>query len=111
MKKLLLVYGKYPDTDVDNLRKTMEECIRESDESGLANCIEAMIATVPYQLQSGHNPDTQPPLLQPVSRQSAALGHSLFGKRRRLPNGKIGQIEYCISLLANSNNIYTFATF
>jgi hypothetical protein len=44
---LLLAYGKYPAHDVDNLRKEMEQRISEGDESGLANCFEAMIATVP----------------------------------------------------------------
>jgi hypothetical protein len=53
MKKLLLVYGNYPDMYVDNLRKEMEQRLREGDEQGLANCLEAMIATVPYELHSG----------------------------------------------------------
>jgi hypothetical protein len=53
MTNLLLVYGKYPDENIDNLREEMEQRIRENDESGLANCFEAMIATVPFELQSG----------------------------------------------------------
>jgi hypothetical protein len=53
MKQLLLVYGKYSDITVDNLRKEMVKRIRECDEKGFANCLEAMIATVPYQLHSG----------------------------------------------------------
>jgi hypothetical protein len=53
LTNLLLVYGKYPAQDVDGLRKEMEQRLREGDESGLANCLEAMIATVPYELQSG----------------------------------------------------------
>jgi hypothetical protein len=31
----------------------MEQRIREGDEQGFANCLEALIATVPYELQSG----------------------------------------------------------
>ncbi|MDR3245339.1 MAG: ATP-binding protein [Prevotellaceae bacterium] len=53
LTQLLLAYGKYPAQDVDNLRREMEQCIREGDESGLANCFEVMMATVPFELQSG----------------------------------------------------------
>ncbi|MDR3267819.1 MAG: ATP-binding protein [Tannerella sp.] len=53
MTRLLSVYGKYPNEDIDNLRETMEQRLREGDEQGFANCLEAMIATVPYELQSG----------------------------------------------------------
>jgi hypothetical protein len=53
MKKLLLAYGNYPDMDVDNLRREMEQRLREGDEQGFANCLEAMIATVPYELHIG----------------------------------------------------------
>ncbi|MDR3267977.1 MAG: ATP-binding protein, partial [Tannerella sp.] len=50
---LLAAYGKYPNEDIDNLREMMEQHLREGDEQGFANCLEAMIATVPYELQSG----------------------------------------------------------
>jgi hypothetical protein len=53
MKKLLLAYGNYNNMDADNLRREMEQRLREGDENGFANCLEAMIATVPYELQSG----------------------------------------------------------
>jgi hypothetical protein len=53
MTNLLSVYGKYPQEDVDNMREIMEQCIRDGDESGFANCLETMIATVPYELQIG----------------------------------------------------------
>jgi hypothetical protein len=54
MTNLLLVYGKYSDENIDNLRETMEQRIRENDEQGFANCLEAMIATVSFELQSGY---------------------------------------------------------
>jgi hypothetical protein len=53
LTNLLLAYGKYPAQNVDILRKEMEQRLRECDESGFANCLEAMMATVPYELQSG----------------------------------------------------------
>jgi hypothetical protein len=53
MTNLLSVYGKYQQEDIDKLREIMEQCLREGDESGFANCLETMIATVPYELQIG----------------------------------------------------------
>jgi hypothetical protein len=53
LTNLLLAYGKYPDQEVDGLRKEMEKCLREGDENGFANCLETMIATVPSELQIG----------------------------------------------------------
>jgi hypothetical protein len=50
---LLKSYGKYPDEQIDNLRLTMERQLRNCDEAGFNNSLEAMIATVPYELH--HN--------------------------------------------------------
>jgi hypothetical protein len=47
---LLKAYGKYPVTQIDDLRKTMERQISECDETGFARSLEAMIASVPYEL-------------------------------------------------------------
>jgi hypothetical protein len=51
---LLQAYGKYPDEQIDELRKTMQQQITDFDETGFARSLEAMIATVPYDL---HIPD------------------------------------------------------
>jgi hypothetical protein len=51
MKSLLKSYGKYPDGQhIDNLRRTMEQQILVMDEVGFAHSLEAMIATVPYEI-------------------------------------------------------------
>jgi hypothetical protein len=51
MTHLLEVYGKYSSIEsIDNLRITMARQITEGDEPGFAVSLEAMIATVPYQL-------------------------------------------------------------
>jgi hypothetical protein len=47
---LLQVYGKYPDEQIDELRRTMQQQIIDCDGSGFAHSLEAMIATVPYEL-------------------------------------------------------------
>ncbi|MDR0688253.1 MAG: ATP-binding protein [Prevotellaceae bacterium] len=47
---LLEAYGKYPGYQVDQLRRTMEEQIGSCDEAGFAGSLEAMVATVPYEL-------------------------------------------------------------
>jgi hypothetical protein len=51
LKRLLLAYGNYPLTQVDALRKTTEQRLRDGDEQGFANCIETMLATVPNELK------------------------------------------------------------
>ncbi|MDR0757044.1 MAG: ATP-binding protein [Tannerella sp.] len=51
MRCLLQAYGKYPDERyIDNLRKTMEQQIKTCDEAGFARSLEAMIATVPFEI-------------------------------------------------------------
>jgi hypothetical protein len=47
---LLQAYGKYPDEQIDELRRTMQQQINDFDESGFARSLEVMIATVPYDL-------------------------------------------------------------
>jgi hypothetical protein len=47
---LLQAYGKYPDEQVDELRRTMQQQIIDCDGSGFARSLEAMIATVPYEI-------------------------------------------------------------
>jgi hypothetical protein len=47
---LLEAYGKYPIEQVDNLRMTMEQQIIDCNETGFANSLEVMIASVPYEL-------------------------------------------------------------
>jgi hypothetical protein len=47
---LLKAYGKYPDMQIDELRKTMQQQITDFDESGFARSLEVMIATVPSEL-------------------------------------------------------------
>ncbi|MDR2692538.1 MAG: hypothetical protein LBB73_09705 [Dysgonamonadaceae bacterium] len=47
---LLEAYGKYPSYQVDNLRRTMEQQIKNCDKAGFADSLEVMIATVPYEL-------------------------------------------------------------
>jgi hypothetical protein len=55
MTHLLKVYGKYPSLKwVDDLRLTMAQQITEINEAGLTHSLEAMIATVPYEI---HNAD------------------------------------------------------
>jgi hypothetical protein len=51
---LLQAYGKYPDEQIDELRRTMQRQINEFDEAGFARSLEAMIATVPYDLHIPH---------------------------------------------------------
>ncbi|MDR0572953.1 MAG: ATP-binding protein [Tannerella sp.] len=52
---LLKAFGKYPDGRyIDELRKTMQQQITGCDESGFANSLEMMIATVPYDLHIPH---------------------------------------------------------
>jgi hypothetical protein len=51
MTHLLKVYGKYPSLKwVDDLRLTMARQITEGDEAGFARSLEAMTATVPYEI-------------------------------------------------------------
>jgi hypothetical protein len=51
MTHLLKVYGKYPSQEwVDDLRLTMARQITEGDEAGFAVSLEAMTATVPYEI-------------------------------------------------------------
>ncbi|MDR1480160.1 MAG: PD-(D/E)XK nuclease domain-containing protein, partial [Planctomycetaceae bacterium] len=51
MTHLLRAYGKYSSLEwVDDLRLTMARQITEGDEAGFAVSLEAMIATVPYEL-------------------------------------------------------------
>jgi hypothetical protein len=47
---LLRAYGKYPVEQVDQLRRIMERQINNCDETGFAESLETMIATVPYEL-------------------------------------------------------------
>jgi hypothetical protein len=47
---LLKAYGKYPDYGVDQLRRTMIRQINDCDEAGFARSLEAMTATVPYEI-------------------------------------------------------------
>ncbi|MDR0609948.1 MAG: ATP-binding protein, partial [Planctomycetaceae bacterium] len=48
---LLQAYGKYPDEQIDELRRTMQQQINNSDESGFSRSLESMIAAIPYDLQ------------------------------------------------------------
>jgi hypothetical protein len=50
LKCLLKAYGKYPNKQIDDLRKTMERQITACDEAGFARSLETMIAAVPYEL-------------------------------------------------------------
>jgi hypothetical protein len=51
LKCLLKAYGKYSDDRyVDKLRRTMQQQLTDGDESGFARSLEAMVATVPYEL-------------------------------------------------------------
>jgi hypothetical protein len=51
MKNLLKVFGKYSDDiNVDKLRLTMQQQINDCDKAGFTDSLEAMIATIPYQL-------------------------------------------------------------
>jgi hypothetical protein len=55
LKHLLKAFGKYPNVYyVDDLRRQMQEQIAGCDESGLAQSLEAMVATVPYDLHIEH---------------------------------------------------------
>jgi hypothetical protein len=47
---LLQAYGKYPDEQIDDLRKTMQRQIASCDEAGFARSLERMIAAVPAEL-------------------------------------------------------------
>jgi hypothetical protein len=47
---LVQAYGKYPDEQIDELRRTMQQQITACDEAGFARSLEAMIATVPSEL-------------------------------------------------------------
>jgi hypothetical protein len=48
---LLLVYGNYPMQTMDNLRKEIETRLCNCDEQGFANCLETLVATVPFELK------------------------------------------------------------
>jgi hypothetical protein len=48
---LLKAYGKYSDMEFDEIRRTMQRQITACDESGFARSLEAMTATVPYDIQ------------------------------------------------------------
>ncbi|MDR2652008.1 MAG: ATP-binding protein, partial [Prevotellaceae bacterium] len=54
MTYLVQAYGKYPDEQIDELRKTMQQQITACDESGFAGSLETMIATVPSELHIKH---------------------------------------------------------
>jgi hypothetical protein len=55
LKSLLKAYGKYPDDRyIDELRRTMQRQITACDEAGFAGSLEAMTATVPYDLHIPH---------------------------------------------------------
>jgi hypothetical protein len=55
LKCLLKAYGKYPDEHyIDKLRRIMQQQIIDCDESGFANSLEVMIATVPYDIHLQH---------------------------------------------------------
>jgi hypothetical protein len=47
---LVQAYGKYPDEQIDGLRKMMQRQITACDEAGFARSLEAMIAAVPSKL-------------------------------------------------------------
>jgi hypothetical protein len=47
---LLKAYGKYPDYEVDQLRRSMMQQINDCDAAGFARSLEAMTATVPYEI-------------------------------------------------------------
>jgi hypothetical protein len=51
---LVQAYGKYPDEQIDELRRTMQQQITACDESGFAGSLETMIATVPSELHINH---------------------------------------------------------
>jgi hypothetical protein len=51
---LLQAYGKYPDEQFDEIRRTMQQQITDCDESGFARSLEIMIASVPYDLHIPH---------------------------------------------------------
>ncbi|MDR1097799.1 MAG: ATP-binding protein [Tannerella sp.] len=51
LQRLLLAYGNYPPEQVGKLRKTVEQRLRSCDEQGFANCLEAVVATVPNELK------------------------------------------------------------
>ncbi|MDR0724575.1 MAG: ATP-binding protein [Prevotellaceae bacterium] len=50
MTCLLEAYGKYQSYEIGNLRKIMETQIITCDEAGFARSLEAMVATVPYEI-------------------------------------------------------------
>jgi hypothetical protein len=50
LTSLLEAYGKYSDVKIDELRQTMEQQIVNCDEAGFSRSLEAMIATVPYEV-------------------------------------------------------------
>jgi hypothetical protein len=50
LRCLLQAYGKYQDVQIDKLRNTMQQQITNFDESGFARSLEAMVATIPYEL-------------------------------------------------------------
>ena len=50
MTCLLEAFGKYQNYEVDQLRKIMEAQIIACDEAGFARSLEAMVATVPYEI-------------------------------------------------------------
>jgi hypothetical protein len=51
LQRLLLAYGNYPPEQVGKLRKTVEQRLRSCDEQGFANCLEAVVTTVPNELK------------------------------------------------------------
>jgi hypothetical protein len=51
LQRLLLAYGNYAPERVDKLRQTVEQCLRDGDERGLAACLETVVATVPNELK------------------------------------------------------------
>jgi hypothetical protein len=51
---LLQAYGKYSDSQIDELRRTMQQQINDFDESGFSRSLEAMIATIPYEIHIPH---------------------------------------------------------
>jgi hypothetical protein len=51
---LVQAYGKYPDEQFDEIRRTMQQQIINCDEPGLARSLEVMIAAVPYDLHIQH---------------------------------------------------------
>jgi hypothetical protein len=51
LTRLLLVYGQYPMQDMDKLRDSVARSLRDCDEQGFADCLEALVAAVPNELK------------------------------------------------------------